>query len=66
MSSRRRPVANALTKGIFKSVEMVSLLIATHLPLLAPHVYGKEPRREMSLSIFLGWGRFYIPRADDG
>jgi hypothetical protein len=54
---------NALTRGILKSVALVSLLITACLTLLSSHVYGKVARREISLSNFLGSGRFHIPGA---
>jgi hypothetical protein len=57
---------NAPTRGILKSVALVALLITACLPLLRPHLYGKEVKRETSLSSFLGPGRFHIPGADDG
>jgi hypothetical protein len=66
MSSRRRPVTGALTRGTPKSVALVTLLITACLPLMFLHVYGKEARRETSLSNFLGSGRFHIPGADGG
>src|SRR5215217_7266001 len=50
----------------FKTVGMVAPLITAGLPLLSPHVYGKEARRETSLSNFLGSGRIHIPGADGG
>jgi hypothetical protein len=56
----------ALTKDILKSVALVSMLIAACLSLLSPHVYGKEARRETSLSNLLGPGRYHIPGADGG
>jgi hypothetical protein len=57
---------NALTRGILKSIDLVSLLITACLSLLSPHVYGKVARRETSLSNFLGSGRFRIPGVDGG
>jgi hypothetical protein len=56
----------ALTRGILKSVALVSLLIAACLSLLSPHVYGKVARKGTSLSNLLGPGRFHIPGADGG
>jgi hypothetical protein len=66
MSSRRRPVLNSLTRGIPKSVVMVAPLTTACLTLLSPHVYGKEVKREPSISTFLGAGRFRIPGAVGG
>ena len=66
MSSRQRPVMNAFTRGILKSVALVALLLSACLPLLSLHLYGKEARRETSLSNFLGSGRFHIPGVDGG
>ena len=66
MSSRQRPVMNALTRSILKSVGMVALLITACLPLLFSHVYGNEASRETSFSNFLGSGRIHIPGADGG
>jgi hypothetical protein len=57
---------NALPRGILKSVALVALLIIARLPLLCPNVYGKEVKRETSLSNFLGAGRFHILGADGG
>jgi hypothetical protein len=66
MSNSRRPVKDALTRGILKSVALVALLIAACLSLLSPHVYGKEARKETSLSNLLGPGRFHISGAEGG
>jgi hypothetical protein len=66
MSSRRRPVTGALTRGLPNSVALVALLITMCLPLLSPHVGGKEAKRETSLLNFLGPDRFPIPGADGG
>jgi hypothetical protein len=57
---------NAPTRGILKSVALVALLITACLPLLCLHVYGKEAKRETSLSNFLGSGRFHISGAGGG
>jgi hypothetical protein len=56
----------ALTKDIPKIVALVALLIAACLSLLSPHVYGKEARKETSLSNLLGPGRFHISGAEGG
>jgi hypothetical protein len=66
MSGFRRPVTGVLTRGIPKSVALVTLLITACLPLVFLHVYGKLARRETSLSNFLGPDRFHIPGADGG
>ena len=57
---------DALTRGIPKNVALVALLITACLPLLSLHVYGKEARRETSLSNFLGSGVSYTLGADGG
>ncbi len=66
MASRQRLVMDALTRGILKSGALVSLLITACLPLLSPHVYVKEARRETSLSNFLGLDMSYTLGADGG
>jgi hypothetical protein len=57
---------DALTRGILKSVGMITLLITVCLPVLLAHVYGKEGTRERCLSNSLGSGRFHIPGANGG
>ena len=65
-SSRWRPVMATLTRNILKSVGPVAPLITAYLPLLSPHVYGKEATRETSLSNYFGSGDSHTPGAVGG
>jgi hypothetical protein len=57
---------DALTRGLPKNVALVALLITACLPLLSLHVYGKEARKETSLSNLPVPGRFPISGAEGG